>query len=247
MKKADVVGLLSGLVPKDLASDLVTEFVTMRQDLAQRTLGRTAPGKFVETFVQVLEYLHAGSYSQKPDVDRVLREAESWAALDEGIRICAARVARAMYTLRSKRSIAHKGSVDPNPFDLQLLFGGGQWILSELVRQASGKTKEEAGRIVAAIQAPIGGLIDDFDGKKVVLAELAARDEVLVLMQAEYPNAVKVASLVASMSRRSPSTVRSALSGLWKARLVEKVGGGGYLITSAGLRAAGDIVSTHVK
>ena len=94
----------------------------------------------METVVQVLEYLETGTYTNKPNVDGFLREADNKAAsLDDGLRICAARIARAMYSLRSKRSIAHKGDIDPSSYDLRFLLGGAQWILAELVRlRASG-------------------------------------------------------------------------------------------------------------
>jgi len=244
LKQSDAIGALTGLLPKELAKDLVTEFVTMRQDTAQGTLGRAAPGKFVETFVQALEYIEGGSYSKRPSVDKTLTSVESKTALDDGLRISGARLARAMYSLRSKRNIVHKGMIDPNTYDLQLLFSGAQWILSELIRLASGITKEDAGKLVKQIQAPIGDLVEDFGHKKLVLADLSARKEILVLLQLEYPDSVPLKVLINSMDRRSPSTVRSALKVLWEERRAEKAADNGYVITSTGLKEATEIVAS---
>jgi len=232
------------MLPQQLALDLAAEFIAMRQDLTSGTLGRSAPGKFVETLVQAMEHLETGGYSKKPNVDQYLRDVQSRPGLDDGLRICAARLARAMYALRSKRSIAHKGTVDPNTYDLEFLLSAAQWILSELVRLAAGTTMQNAGSLVKQIQAPVGGLVEDFGHKKLVLAELSAREELLVLLQREYPNAVKLRDLVTWMDRRSSSTVRSALRAMWKDRAVEKAVDGSYIITSLGLTEARGVLAS---
>jgi hypothetical protein len=141
--------LLASRLPTQLATDLVAQFVQIRQDVASQTLGRSSPGKFVETVVQALQHLERGSFDRQPNVDNYLKNLESRAtALPDGLRICAARVARAMYTLRNKRNILHKGEVDPNDFDLRFLLSGAQWITAELVREFSGTTMQQAGMLV---------------------------------------------------------------------------------------------------
>jgi len=244
LKESALIKALATMLPQQLALDLAAEFIAMRQDLTSGTLGRSAPGKFVETLVQAMEHLETGGYSKKPNVDQYLRDVQSRPGLDDGLRICAARLARAMYALRSKRSIAHKGTVDPNTYDLEFLLSAAQWILSELVRLAAGTTMQNAGSLVKQIQAPVGGLVEDFGHKKLVLAELSAREELLVLLQREYPNAVKLRDLVTWMDRRSSSTVRSALRAMWKDRAVEKAVDGSYIITSLGLTEARGVLAS---
>lgn len=119
MDRASLVAALASLLPKALAEDLVDSFIEIRQDIATRMLGRSAPSKFVETVVQSLQQLEAGSYDQHPPVDAYLKALESKAtSLDDDLRLAAARVARSMYTLRKKRNIVHKRTVDPNRADL---------------------------------------------------------------------------------------------------------------------------------
>ncbi|HHI78550.1 MAG TPA: hypothetical protein ENK02_01070 [Planctomycetes bacterium] len=94
---------LFGWLPPELAADLVDNFFELRHDAATSTLGRSSAGKFVETVVQVTQYLEEGKYDAKPNVDSYLRNAENNApSLDDGLRVCSARIARAMYTLRNK-------------------------------------------------------------------------------------------------------------------------------------------------
>lgn len=104
MERERLIGVLSGDLPEELARDLVDSFLALRQDLATKTYGRAAPGKFVETFVQVLQYLGDGSCENHPKVEAFLAgRVEQDTALDDGLRICGARVGRAMYALRNKR------------------------------------------------------------------------------------------------------------------------------------------------
>ena len=123
MDKAVLIAALSQKLPQKLAEDLVNEFVEVRQDVATRTLGRSPSGKFVETIVQILQHLETNTYEEHPNIEQYLKNVESRpSTLDDGLRICGARIARGMYALRSKRNILHKGNVDPNTYDLRFLF-----------------------------------------------------------------------------------------------------------------------------
>jgi hypothetical protein len=237
--KSAIIGALSTKLPSGLAADLVEEFLAMRRDVQIGHLGGSAPGKFVETCVQVLQFLETGQYEPQPNVDKNLREMESRPSLlGDGLRICASRIARAMYALRNKRSISHKGEVDPNTYDLRLLHASAQWILAELIRTVTNVPMEQAGRLIDQVQAPVGGLIEDFGGKKLVLARMTAREEILILLHSHYPDFVPLADLMASADRRDKSTVRKVIKLLWEERLVQLAKNKGYKLTMAGLKAA---------
>src|SRR4051794_8034966 len=106
---------LAKLIPATLASDLVEQFLQIRRDFSTKTLERASPGKFVETFVQCLQHIARGSFDPTPKVDQYLNnQVENELNLPDGLRFCASRIARSMYTLRNKRNIAHKNEVDPN-------------------------------------------------------------------------------------------------------------------------------------
>src|SRR5947199_397085 len=118
MQTDRLIAALASIVPQTLARELVTDFIQIRQDYSTDILGRASPGKFVESFVQCLQHMSSGTYDVSPKVDHYLdKEVEKQTSLPDGLRICGARIARSMYTLRNKRNIAHKGQVDPNSFD----------------------------------------------------------------------------------------------------------------------------------
>ena len=84
----------------------------------------------METVVQVLQALEqSGTYDDQPDVDAYLRGLESRSSnLPDGLRICASRLSRAMYALRSRRAIVHKGSLDPSWYDHTPIVGGAMGL-----------------------------------------------------------------------------------------------------------------------
>ena len=230
---------LSGLLGQDLARALVADFMKIRRDLATRTLERASCGKFVETFVQCLQYIVTSSHEPKPDVDAYLnKRVENETTLPEDLRICAARIARSIYTLRNKRNIAHKNTVDPNTYDLAFAHQGAAWIMAELLRHASGLTMQEAGAMIELIQAPVGTLVEEIDGVRLVHADVSARGEVLILLHSHYPERVPVKAILESMSGRSAESVRNRLGELRVAKLLHGDGKVGYRLTQAGYAAA---------
>jgi hypothetical protein len=225
-------------VGNDLAQALALDFTKIRDDVATRTLERASPGKFVETFVQCLQQISTGAYSAKPDVDRYLRDVENDTTVPEGLRICAARVARSMYTLRNKRNIAHKNEVDPNTIDLRYCYTAAEWIMSEMVRHATGLTMEEAGAVIELLQAPVGALVEEIDGTRIVHAAVPVRAELLILLHSHYPDRIARQEIMKSMEARSSSAVRGRIAELRREKLLHGDPTHGYRLTQAGHAAA---------
>jgi hypothetical protein len=245
MDRDALVLAFSSTLPAELAEDLVDEFIAIRTDVATNTLGRSAPGRFVETLVQVLQFLETGTYDASSSVDTYLKGLESRASsLPDGLRICASRVGRAMYSLRSKR-IVHKSPVDPNRYDLRFIYAGAQWVLAELVATTSGLTMDEAGRLVEQIQTPVGGLVEVLHGKHLVHANVPIPEEILLLLLSHHPDSLARSEIEASLDRRAAGSVSNALGRLWKTKLTQRVGGR-YVLTEPGLRKALEVAVANV-
>lgn len=239
MDEARLAQGLSGLVGDKLARDLASDFVQIRRDLATKTLERASPGKFVETFVQCLQQISTGKHDAKPSVDSYLNtKVENDTRLPDGLRFCGGRIARSMYTLRNKRNIAHKGEVDPNTFDLQFVHQGATWIMAEMIRCASGVSMEEAGALIELVQAPVGTLVEEIDGVRLVHADVSARTEILILLHSHYPDRVVVVDILKTMSARSAASVRSRLSEMRTDKLIFGDAKAGYRLTQTGFAAA---------
>lgn len=211
------------------------DFIKLRRDAATSTLERVTPGKFVESLVQCLQQLATGKHDTKPDVDVYLsKQIENQTALPEGLRICAARLARFIYTLRNKRNIAHKNPIDPNRFDLAVAHEGAAWVMAELLRNASGVTMEEAGALIQLVQMPVGTLVEEIDGVRLVHADTSVRGEILILLHSHYPERVEMSDVLQTMSGRSAGSVRNRLGELRAEKRIMGDSKAGFRLTQTG-------------
>lgn len=247
MDEARLKLALSNMTSVQLADEIVGDFVKLRQDCATGTLERASPGKFVETFVQVLQFLAKGKFDQKPNVDDYLsKKADHESAVPEGLRICGARLARSIYALRNKRNIAHKNPIDPNRFDLALAHQGAAWIMAELLRNASSISMHEAGVLIELIQAPVGSLVEEIDGTRIVHAQTSVKGELLILLHSHFPERASQSSILSALSARSPGSVRNRLGEMRTAKLIHGDSGVGYRLTQSGHKAALDEINPHL-
>ena len=117
--------------------------------------------------------------------------------------------------------------------------------MAEMIRTVSGLPMEEAGKLIEAIQAPLGVLVEDFGDRKLVLREMSAREEVLAILHTHYPERIATSVITASVDRRAAKTVRNTVRKLWTERLIEGDQHKGYKLTASGFSAAVDVIRTH--
>ena len=199
----------------------------------------------METFVQCLQYMNTGAYDAKLSVDKYLANEVENTSLPDGLRICAARVARSMYTFRNKRNIAHKNDIDTNTHDLLFMHQSASWIMAELLRHATGVSMQEAGALVELLQAPVGALVEEIDGTRLVHADVSVRVELLILLHSYYPDPVPVETVIKGLSRRSAGSVRNRLRDLHTQKLAHGDTKSGYRLTGAGHAAAIVEIEAH--
>lgn len=206
----------------------------MRLDVLTGTLERTSPGKFVESFVDCLCKISGKENSRRPRIDDYLdKDVVKETGLPGDLRLCGSRVARAIYTLRNKRSIAHRDVIDPNRIDLEFVYHAAGWVMAELIRCSSGGTMDEANKLIGFVTEPIKLFVEDFNGELLVLANVSARVEILLLLQAKFPEAVDLKQLF-TWVRKEQATVRSTLHRMSNDRLVFGSSKKGYKLTLLG-------------
>ena len=180
--------------------------------------------------------------TRKPNVDDYLNSrVENENKLPEDLRVCAARIARAVYTLRNRRNIVHKGMVDPNSYDLAFLHHATTWILAEFLRQASGITMEEAGSLIAQIHAPIDEIVEEIDGVRLVHADVSLEDEIKLLLRSHYPEYVRLPAIKASLMSRNVGTLGNKLRELVSKKEIFGSPKDGYRLTQAGFKKVTEI------
>ncbi len=242
MTAFELVDELKKCLPEELATDIINQFVFIRMDVTTGTLGRAAPGKFVETAVQILQHLASGTYSKSfksGEIEDFLKNTEARTInLLQDLKIVLTRVARGMYSLRSKRGITHKGEIDPNIYDLRYLYSAAQWVLCEIIRCVLSADITTAARLVEFIQVPANSLVEDFGDKRLVLREGRAEEELIILLFHYYPVLVSVSQLHQDMDRRASSTVSNVITALYKRRLIEGNKNTGFKLTALGYQQA---------
>ena len=245
MMPSELIDQLRKHLPPTLSADIVNSFLQIKSDLTTQTLERSAPGKFVETVVQILQFLDTGQFDEKPKVDDYLKNLESRSTnLPDDLRTTLARVSRASYTLRSKRSIVHKGDVDPNIYDLRYLYAAAQWILSELIRQILSTHMSDAGKLIEFIQIPFSLIVEDFGDKRLVLKAGNSQAELLILLLHYYPTPILVSQIRKDMNRRAQSTISNVITTSYRERLIEGNRQLGYKLTALGHQRATELLKT---
>ena len=239
MNACELTDQLNKHLPNNLVSDLINNFLQIKSEVATGTLEKSSPGKFIETVVQILQFLDNGQYEKSPKVDDYLKNLESRSVnLPDNLRITLARVTRASYTLRNKRSIAHKGDVDPNIYDLRYLYSASQWILSEIVRQTLSKDMDTAGKLIEFIQIPVSPIVEDFGDKRLVLQAGTTEEELMILLLHYFPNYALVSQIQKDMDRRARTTVSNVITSTYKKRFIEGNRQQGYKLTTLGYQKA---------
>ena len=242
MTPAELTTELARHLPQNLAGDIVKYFIQIRVDASTGVLERSAPGKFIETVVQILDHLERSSFQQQPKVDEYLRALDSRPSiLPDDIRVVLTRLARAVYSLRNKRNIAHKGAIEPNIYDLRLIYASAQWILSELVAYLLTKDVIASNRIIEYIQAPISPLVEDFGEKRLVLPKCSREKELLLLLLHYYPNMTPFQQILIDLDRWAKSSIYDATTTAYKKKYIEGSRVQGYKLTQLGYQAANEI------
>jgi hypothetical protein len=147
-----------------------------------------------------------------------------------------------MYSLRNKRSIAHKNEIDPNSYDLLFLHAGASWIVAELLRVTKSVSMEEAGRIIQLLQVPPGKWVEDIGGRRLVHGDFGIRQEILVLLHSYYPEQRRSTEIQHSLNRRSPGAVRKEISKMYAEKILEGSARTGYVLTMPGYKIASDLI-----
>ena len=97
---------------------------------------------------------------------------------------------------------------------------------------------EEAGSLVKLVRAPVGTLVEEIDGSRLVHADVPAKTEILILLHSYYPEKVSVGAVIEGLSRRNSGTVRNGLRDLYEKKLTHGGVKSGYRLTSTGYEAA---------
>ena len=101
---------------------------------------------------------------------------------------------------------------------------------------------EEAGRLIALLQAPIGQLVEEIDGVRIVHGNVTLEEELLILLHSHYAEYVSMADIRATTKLRNSGSVGNKIRNLVAKKLVVGDTKKGYKLTRPGFDAAGHTI-----
>lgn len=202
-------------------------------------------GKFVEACYRIIEQETHGNFTpigtHTPDMIGKLRAFEKLTSSVslESYRIHIPRVLATIYNIRNKRGVGHLGGdVNPNFADSTFIVTCVDWILAELVRVHYTCSLDDAQKMVDSVIIRPSFLVHKIDDiRRVLNPKLKNRDQVLVLLASEYPNAVQDNQLFEWIEPKSKSTfINGVIKKLHSERFIEYRSDKKCLILPPGLK-----------
>ncbi|GIX17678.1 MAG: hypothetical protein KatS3mg119_1864 [Rhodothalassiaceae bacterium] len=243
MQKDDLINALASALDISLATQIVSHFLELKKDVISRRKNSTSIGKFTETFVQCHQYLATGNYDTMPNVDRYLcQQAENQGRLPDGLRICAPRVARVIYTFRNKRNIAHISDLDQNVYDIETAYHCAVWIMSEMLRELHQIPMDKAALLIKSVQESVSHVVEIIDGSYIVHGGTSIPEKIILLLS-HVPDGLDRETIWQAVKTAKKETVYRSLRRLENQILVHLTTTRQYVLTTGGQRRARDIIA----
>ena len=96
------------------------------------------------------------------------------------------------------------------------------------------------------IEAPVGTLVEEIDGTRLVHANVSIGDELLILLHSHYPDRLLLTPILTSLSGRSEGGVKNELRSLREKKLVHGDNKVGYRLTTPGHVAAARVIQREI-
>lgn len=210
--------ILSNKIVPELIEHLLRHYKELKQKffLGQYESSQLNCAKFAEVVMRILEHVTKGNYTpfdKNVSLDVLTKELELLPrnSFPDSLRIHIPRILRAIYDIRSKRGVAHKGEINPNIMDATFVVSACDWIMAELIRLYYTDDFNEAQRIIDSIVERKVPLIEEFgDDLKVLNPNLSAPDKILLILYKKHQNYVSTTDLKNWIKTKS-STITVAL------------------------------------
>ena len=155
------------------------------------------------------------------------------------------RVAESIYTIRSKKDVAHVKTIDPSFIDSSYCASACDWMLSELILLFFKADPDEASELINSILKKKVPTIEEFENGSIVILEkgLALKDDFLLALYHLYPNRTTDHYLVNIVRYRNPTYAGKVLTKLEHERLIHRTKDGSKL-TKLGIKYVEDEILT---
>lgn len=179
----------------DIAEAIIESYLEIENNffLGRWKSSELDSGHFVEAVRRLLELELFGAFTPfakkiKPFGDQVLLSYENASHTEESYRILIPRVLKAIYNLRNKRGVAHKGAISPNKMDSTYILYSVKCVLAELVRLNSTMSVDASQELIDKItnrNLEILWKTDNFT--RILNTTYTTKEKVLILLLDDSP------------------------------------------------------------
>jgi hypothetical protein len=204
LARNQVVAALSPALPNEVVEHLITEYQSIKQNLAFRRFRPTEldGGRFGECMLRLFQYFDSGSYTafgtQITNSGSVIDKVQNFTSLDDSVRLFIPKLTRILIDVRNRRNVAHVGgNVDPSFSDSIFISHTADWILTELIRVYHSCSVDAATKMVRSINeihVPIVANVDGF--VRIQNTNLDNKQKVLVILYHKNPEKVSDVDLI---------------------------------------------------
>jgi hypothetical protein len=134
-------------------------------------------------------------------------------AKEEILTLAIPRVARSVYTLRSKKDVVHVKTVDPDSIDAYYCVAACDWMLSEIALLLLELNEEEVYNILKSALEKKIPIIEKFEnGTAMILRkDFSISDQILLFLYNEYPERLPIKYLKNNVKTRNVYTYLNSL------------------------------------
>lgn len=205
-------------------------------------------GKVSELILALIKNKETGKVVDANDIhfNELFEEIRNYpksSAAEVILTLAIPRVAESIYTIRSKKDVAHVKTIDPNFIDASYCVSGCDWMLSELVLLFFKADPNEANELINSILKKKIPTVEEFeDGSIVILRrDLPFSHEILLTLYHYYPKRLSNRDLIILLKSKR---IYEQLYRLENERLVHRTNDGSKL-TILGIKHVEDKILTE--
>jgi DNA-binding MarR family transcriptional regulator len=174
----------------------------------------------------------------------VVRKYPKSSAEEVILTLAIPRVAESIYTIRSKKDVAHVKTIDPSSIDSSYCVSACDWMLSELVLLFFKADADEASELINSILEKKIPTVEEFeDGSIVILRkDLSVTQEIMLTLYHYYPKRLTNTDLIKNV-KKTPSYVNKLLAKLENRKFIHQTEDG-YKLTKLGTKYVEDEIIT---
>ena len=162
--------LIESGINKEISERLIKEYTEIKRlyFLGKYEEAIKHGGRFSELILALIENKFSGEAINldKIKFDELCKRIESYpkqSAKEEILTLAIPRVARSVYTLRSKKDIVHVKTVDPNSIDAYYCVAACDWMISEIALLLLELSEEEVHDTLKSVLEKKIPLVEKFE------------------------------------------------------------------------------------